>query len=491
MKILKDSTYQRLVEAESELKLRQNKPIEIDGKTGIVVAGPTSRKDEPLDGIPLLKRSLKVYKADFEFEVIPVIRKLAKINPDVNQALDDFVKLANTGHNIKFDPDLKPEQVEKMKEFLNNSAKEWSVGAAGKNGVVNKMFRQAMIGGAISNEWVPNMDLNDIEEVRFIKPENIRYVVTRKNRKPVPYQKIKNQFELSPSLKSLKKLNTFQYKYLALNGDTDSPYGCPPYLPVLKPAATQQKMIDNIDFIVQSLGLLGHLEAKIDKPDQNASENDGAYETRLRNLLLGMKDVVMSSLRDGVTVGFKDDHEFDFKQTTPSAEGAQGLFEMNELQMSSALKYDAAFMGRPGSTETLITILFTKMLAQLSNIQSIIGENLEFGYKLALTLGGFKFKTVKVEFKRSTITDDLKLQQAEEIKLRNLVVKYQQGIISQEQFADEAGYEKPDQIEPREDPAIAQQAQVDKENREADKDKSDKKVRDKNNPQGTVKKQKS
>jgi len=88
------------------------------------------------------------------------------------------------------------------------------------------------------------------------------------------------------------------------------------------------------------------------------------------------------------------------------------------------------------------------------------------------------------------LTDELKFQQAQEIKLRNLIALFQQGIIGQEQFADESGFESPDQPEPREDPKIAQQGVIDKESREADKDASDKKVRDKNNPQGTVKKQK-
>lgn len=38
----------------------------------------------------------------FRVEVIQLLRDLYKVNPDVNIALQDMFKLANTGHNITF-----------------------------------------------------------------------------------------------------------------------------------------------------------------------------------------------------------------------------------------------------------------------------------------------------------------------------------------------------------------------------------------------------
>jgi hypothetical protein len=129
------------------------------------------------------------------------------------------------------------------------------------------------------------------------------------------------------------------------------------------------------------------------------------------------------------------------------------------------------------------------MIAQLTNIQDVVKDNLEYGYKLALTLGGYKFKNLKVAFNRSTIQDDLKFQQADEIKIRNCVVKYQYGLISLEQMADELGYLKPDEKEPRidingEDP-IGDASK--RKSREDGKNKSDRKGTEKKNPQGKVK----
>jgi hypothetical protein len=96
-----------------------------------------------------------------------------------------------------------------------------------------------------------------------------------------------------------------------------------------------------------------------------------------------------------------------------------------------------------------MSIIFTKMLSQLVNVQEIVKANLEFGYILELKLAGFDPKGLEVEFKPSTITDELKFQQAQEYKIRNIENKYLAGVIGQQQKAEEMGYDKPDQAASR------------------------------------------
>lgn len=479
-------------EQDELVKLRK-RAIEIDNKKVEVTPGPSSVRDEPVNTFDVLQLSLRVIQPEYDFEVIPLIRKLTKINPDVSQVFNDTVRLANTGHKIFFDPSVKADMIDDMREFIVKSSKNWHAGAGGMNALVNKMFRQLMISGANAIEWIPNMDLDNLEEVRFLYPERIRAVIEKNTKGYQFYQQIKNLNFLStnPTVPwKLRKLNKEQFKYLALNGDTDLPYGLPPYMAALDPLVDQKTMKDNLKFIIQVLGLLGYLDASIAKPDQRAGENDTAYIARCTQLLTDFKTRILKGMRDGVNVGFKDEHEFEFKETARTALGAKDLYDQNEQMVASGLNYDTAFMGRPGGSESLITVLFTKMLAQLTNTQDVVKESLEYGYRLALTLGGFKFKNIRVQFNRSTITDDLKYQQAEEIKLRNVVLKYDRGLISQEQAADEMGYVKPDKSEPRidinnVDPVTGA---AKKQKREGDKNKSDRKVRDKNKPQGTTKK---
>lgn len=472
----------------AELK---RKEIEVNGKKTIVSSMPSSVRETNKDYMRNLQASLRVVDSEFNFEVIPVIRKLSKINPDVNQALNDFVKLANTGHKIKFDKSVNSAELEKARNFLSESSKSWHVGAAGINGIVNKMFYQIQIGGALSTEWIPNMSLDNLEEVRFINPENIRFVVEKRLSSYHPYQKLVNKILTGQGQNNLKRLNTNQYKYIALNGDTDLPYGTPPYIAALKPIETQTSMLENISYIIEMMGILGYVDAKIDKPNQNADESDDAYKKRLTQMLIDYKERIKGGMKDGLTVGFMDDNEVNFNQTTTNASGVKDLFEQNELLVSAGLNYDAIFMGKPGSTETLVTVMFTKMISQLTNIQNIVKENLEFGYKMALRLAGIQFNSLHVEFNKSTVTDTLKFQQAREILVRNLQALYNYGIINLDQMADELGYESADQKEPRvnieKEDATGDQAK--KEKTEKGKDASDKKGRDKKNPQGTVKRQ--
>lgn len=476
----------RVEQLKIDNQLLAKKIITIQDQKKIITPGPSSSQDEPEVGFGALTASIKLLLPDYNFEVVPIIRKLTHINPDVSQAFNDVVRLANTGHKVIFDPSVGADQIDKMRDFIQYSSKFWHVGAAGMHGIVNKMFRQVGVGGATAIEWVPNIKLDNLEETRFVYPERVRWVQDRNNQKYQPYQKLKHRRITDPT-KDLKKLNINQFHYTALNGDTDLPYGIPPYMSVLEPVASQRSMLKNIDFIMETLGVLGWVDGRIQKPTQGAGESDEKFEARCIALLTKFKERVKSGTRDGLLIGFQEDHEFEFNQTAKTAQGATDLFDANELLIASALGVDAAFLGRPGSTETLVTILFTKMIAQLKNIQDIVADNLEFGYTLALTLGGFNFKRLAIVFNRSTLTDDLKYQQALEYKLNNLALLYDQGIISQEQFADEAGYTRPDQSEPRveRDPLKIEEAKAKR--KEADKKAaSDRKGRDKKNPQGTT-----
>lgn len=496
MKILKNTTYNEMVSRnkalEEEIKLLKQKIIDVDGKQTPITPGPSSSRDLPKNALQSLQKSLNIVDPQFQFDAIPVIRKLSIVNMDVNQALNDLTRLANTGHKIKFNPEVDPKQIDEMRDFISNSSKHWHVGAAGASSVVNKTFRQIMIGGALAKEWVPNLSLNDIEEVRFINPESIRFVIEKNTRGYQPYQKLKNT-PITDITRDLRKLNTSQFRYFALNGDTDVPYGIPPYIAALDPISIQRGMIQNLKFITKYLGTFGFMDARMEKPVKQPNESEQAYLNRIETMLTEFKQRVLNSIADGVIVGIKEDHEFEFHNTTKDAKGAKDIFDLNEQLVASGLNYDAVFMGRPGATETLVTIMFTKMLAQLKNVQDIVKEDLEFGYRLALTLAGFKFKNLSVEFNRSTITDDLKFQQAQEILIRNLVVKYQYGIINLEQFADELGYLASDQKEPRininQDDPIGDSTR--REKREKDKDKSDKSSRSKSKPQGTTRRQNS
>lgn len=452
--------------------------------------GRRSIPDDATGG--LLANATDKYKTvnhQFMVETIPVIRNLVYSNEDLSQALHNIISLGNTGHKVYFDRNVSPEEADKMRRHLSNKKKIWASGQAGMHGVVNKMFAQAMISGALSNEWVPNTDLSGINKVAFVNPEQIYFVLASDRTTYIPFQKPKGGYWTGESMKELIRLNPNTYRYFAINGDTDIPYGIPPYLPTLGRVKSQRKMLNNIDFIIDQLSLIGFLEVLVQKPDEidGISDESPAFESKLSAYLNKAKAQLDNSLRDGIVVGFKDDHDFKFNSFGKDLEKAIEIFKNNEYLLASGLKQDLTLMGRDGQTsETQITVIFMKLLSELRNIQNIIKENLEFGYGLELRLAGFNFEYIKVEFNRSTIQDDLKYQQAEEIKIRNVTNKRLLGIINQDQAADELGYETPsseDAIIPWE--LIAGRSVSDGTAEQKDKDtknKSAKGQRDKNKP---------
>lgn len=451
------------------------------------VSVPTNSEGN-IDVIHSLQQDLKLVKHSKYIEAIPVIRKLYKTNEDIGSVLYDAIQLTNTGHKIYFDPAIKPAQEQKMLLHLDKVAKRWGYGTAGINGLVNKWIAQIYVSGALSIEWIPDMDLSGIENCAIINPETIVFGMDGRYRY-IPYQK-------NPQLFGYKddyiKLNQNTYKYIGLFGDEDTPYGIPPFLSALQAIKTQQDMKININHILNQLGLLGYLEVKLDKPTIEASESIENYKARLSSLLTESKSNVMKGFKEGVVVGYMDDHEFEFHATTKNLSGVHELFNMNENQVANGLKTSAAFLGvsTPGS-DTFGSVIFTKMLSQLKNVQEMLAQGLQMGYRMELELAGFNFKEVYVEFNASTITDDLKIQQGAEIKQRNMRNMWLDGIISQDRYASEMGYDKASTRRnpvtlhgPNNKPPTAPGATPEgKAKREKAKDKSDRTGRDKKNPQ--------
>jgi hypothetical protein len=476
----------------------ENKPV--SQKVAVYSAPPkdipNTRKSAPPENINKVLENLgkdyKVISPETLVEFIPVIRKIVKLNPDLSQAINNIVALGNTGHKVYFDRGVSEDQQEKMRRHLHSKGDSWASGSAGIEGVVNKMLYQIMIGGALSVEWVPDIDLTTIESVVFPQVETIRFVLNGRKTKYLPHQKMK--WSATTTEPTLRKLNENTYRYYALNGDEEVPYGTPPYVAALKPLSRQKKILENLDFVIDQLGIFGFLQVLVQKPDQQDNESDEKYVERLKAYLKEAALGVGQGFKDGAVVGYKEDHEFEFTSIAKDFEKIAAIFQENELQIASATKQDAALWGRGYSTsETQITVVFMKMLSELRNIQNIVACALQFGYALELRLAGFNFQSLTVKFNPSTIQDDLKIQQAEEIKVRNGIQKYLMGTISEEQFADELGYEVPDQPSPRVPVEIlaggknpAEQAEKDQK-REKKKDASDKKVRDKNKPVGKTK----
>ena len=415
--------------------------------------------------------------------LVPQIRRLAIYNPDVSLVVQDTIKLINTGFVIKFDKSVDPDLADAMKRHINNVAKKWG-NKGGLNGLVNRKIAQLLISGALASEWVVKNDLSGVHNNFLIDPETIRFKYNKKRMEYVAYQ-ISSDGAMKGMDSGLIKLNDLTFIYQGLGSDSEIPYGIPPYLPALDVIKDQVQMKANISWLSKIMGLLGFLQAKIKKPTMQANESEPQYRSRLNGLLKRHKERIVEGMSQGVVVSFEEDHKFDFQALSKNSAGAGELFNLNEVQVANALKTPGQFLGIPSSsTESMLTVVFTKMISQLNNIQELLKTDLEFGINLELRLAGFKYEFLEIKFNKSTITDELKTQQAREILIRNLSKLYVDGIISQETYAEEMGYEAPDEDEPRIplEQVDGTEGAVKKQNREKSKDANDKKNREKTKP---------
>lgn len=448
--------------------------------------GRVSVDDDSDNLITSLKGLTKLVEPSFRVDVIPLIRDLYKVNPDMGIALQDMFKLANTCHTVTF-PNNTDAEAAKMRDHLKTATKKWTRYTAGIDGLVNKMIVQLLVSGAISVEGVPNDKLDGLATVLFLKPEYIKFK-RELNGVYSPYQKNTN-FWMKQG--DYIKLNPETYFYVGMFNDTDEPYGVPPFMPALDSLKGQNDMKVNFKHIMEICGMVGFLEAKMQKSPQRSNENIKAYESRLYRELDLLKRNVKEGMKDGVVTGYIDDHEFKLNSTTKELGNIEKPWNMNQQSVANGLGVNGSIIGVSATTgEGATGIMLSKMISQLKNIQMLVAYVLDRLYSLELRLAGFNNKGMKIDWGTSTVSDEVKIQQGLQYKIQNLDLLYKAGIISQEQYAWAMGYDSPDEDEPRvslED-QFAKGGNTDpqegtkKKQRQNDKNQSARRSRDKANP---------
>lgn len=389
----------------------------------------------------LLKDFLNEYSsvdAKFPLEYLGVIQNLSIANADVSQMVDNIVQLGNTGHKVVVTT-KKEGQEQAVLEELNSFSKRVFHRFGGVDGFVNSCLGQVARTGAGSVEWVVEDNLNGLDKVVFVPVCSIRFLLDDEEGEYAPYQKLN---DISKGMNNLIPLNTATYQYVAHQLLDNSPYAIPPIMAALESITIQRDIVKNFKFVAKKMGLLGFVSCLLKAPQKIANEKDDVYIARMRKVLDDAADQLKSNFRDGIALGFKDNMEIKVESLMQSAPGATEIFKHMEEQVFSGLKSDPALHGRTYSTtETYAGVVYEKMLQIITNYQRPVKQILEYGFKLHLNLMGIEYEELYVEFQASKSLSAERDEATYQLKLANLTTLYNQGIIDQNQYAQEAGYD--------------------------------------------------
>jgi len=427
---------------------------------------PTSggRSSEPELGNDILSffnNEVAVVTPDFELKLLDAIEHLAKYNGDVSYALDNIVQLGGTKYDIYYDDSVSDTQAAEMNSYLAKEVKKWYKG--GSQALINDLLAQIALSGVVSAEGVPTNSLDGIKRIVLVSPKNIKFVYNEEEEDYLPFQ-ITRRLPVgveSPVTFGLRPLNPITYKYFANRRFNEKPYGIPPFLAALDSVVIEKDMINNFRTIVKKAGIFGFLQVLLRKPNPDPGESDTAYNARVTTYLNSAVDQAEKGLGKSLTVGFKGEHEFNVGTTSNNAAGAKELFDMNQQNKMSGLKQDPLMLGKNFSTsEAVGRVLLVKLGAQIANYQRCVACMLEEFNLMALKLAGYRLDSITIEFQLPVLSDEYKDQQAYNLKVTTNQLLYKQGILSQQQVANSAGYDKADQEEPRAEPIIEEPEEV-------------------------------
>lgn len=313
-------------------------------------------------------------------EWLTLIEKAVMLNPDLSQMHELIIDLANTGHTVEVVPDSKElkSEIEALAEAINTDS------------LINQLFSQLVLYGAVSIEAVVDENLRGIKDIVRVPPTTVFFLWNEEQSQYEPYQWV--------GTKDPVKLNPYTYLYIPLLTIDGSPYGIPPFLSALSAIEVQEEVRAQLKGLAQKLGLLGFLDLKIPLPSRASSETDTEYLQRCNAQLEELAKTIVENIQKGVLLHYEGS-EAEFKEVGANASGVRELVELNEQWIISGAKGQPSLLGRTsGSTETWATVAYEQFVRMLRNYQRVVRRALEYCYKLHALLLGYEFEDINIMF---------------------------------------------------------------------------------------------
>ena len=398
----------------------------------------------------LLPNANSPISTDYPFYLLKILENLSIYNRHVSYAVDNIVSLANTPMDIYFADTVSDAETKAMKQHLKVVESQWYEFSEGRNSLTNDMLTQIAINGAVSVESVIKKNLSGIKKVVRVSPYAIRFAYDDKLEVHVPLQEWSGNINAQSKYPGFVELNPRTYIYMANRRYNNSPYPVPPFVAAMEDLLTESDMIGGFKNVMKRMGMMGFLSVLLTAPQPKQGESTDDYQQRLIQYLEVHRPHVEQGFSKGMTMGFKGAHEFKLEGTNMNAGGGETLMKMVKSLVFAGLKQDPNMLGENyATTETFGRVILAKMTKQIDNYQKIVASVWEKLYFRELTLAGFNPGYVECVFQAPMTGDRKRDMETEEINIRNVNAKYDSGVISQLQRAQELGYDQPAEDAPR------------------------------------------
>ncbi|MCD4828819.1 MAG: hypothetical protein K8R90_05240 [Candidatus Cloacimonetes bacterium] len=365
------------------------------------------------------------------WRTLRTLELLAIHNADISHAIRNWIKMANTGHNVTVSGGSSRANQQALDE-LNHLAATLYDSGAGIDGLVNHYLQQIAVTGAVSSEDVLADNLKGVVKVVPVRVAQVRFKY--EDGAWQPYQHVHGkQFKLN--------LHTYRY-YAHLRLEEDKPYAKPMFIAALEAVIRQKDMHENIGYIMQKYGLVGFVEMMVSAPPRKKTESETEHQARLKDYLADVAKAASGAYRNGMMVHYDDQTVKHNSMSAVAAGGAKDIYQLNEEQVFSGIGIDPAMQGRSYSTtETYAGVVYGLLAAEARGLQRLVKRRLERTYRLHLALTGREQFDVSVAFNPVAEKDPKASAEREQIELNNVLAKVRAGLIDPDAAAQELGYD--------------------------------------------------
>jgi hypothetical protein len=314
-------------------------------------------------------------------EWLLTIEKAVFGNQDLSMVFELFIDLANSGHRVQ----VIGKQAEEAKTEIDNLAARLNT-----DSLVNQLFAQLALYGAISIEVIVEEDLSGVQKVVRVPAHTIYFKYNEATRDFEPYQWIPPEDPI--------KLNPNTYLYIPLITLDGSPYAIPPFLASLSPLEVQEEFKVELRNLAKKIGLLGFFDIEIPKLEPKPTETETEYFKRLEEHLNKVAEQIAENIQKGIFLHYEGT-KAEFKEIGGKASDVDKILAHINRWLITGAKAQPSLLGiSEGITETWAVVSYEQFARQLQNYQRIVKRALEYIYKLHCALKGFDIEDINIIF---------------------------------------------------------------------------------------------